>query len=103
MNSLNDCRLRGQIAQNILSRRASENGFSKYSGEAMAADAIDLYARPCAFRSFRDIGLLPVRVISTSLKLLGVGRNIKKISFSYARTASRIFCAICRYSLTEMF
>ena len=34
---LNDvcCRLRGQIAQNVLSCRAPSNGFSKYSGQVV--------------------------------------------------------------------
>ena len=61
--------------------------FLKYSGEVVAADATALYARPCAFRAFWDFRVP---------KLLGIQRNIKKISYSCAMTASRTFCAICQ-------
>ncbi|MDE6737651.1 MAG: hypothetical protein K2K07_00955, partial [Lachnospiraceae bacterium] len=49
--------------------------FLKYSGEVEEADATVLYARPCAFRAFRDIHVP---------KLLGIERNIKKISHDCA-------------------
>ncbi len=75
-------RLRWQIAQNVCSRLASEYGFSKYSGKVVYSGR----NRP-QFAVRAQCGLFGT---SMSRNCWVSNRNIKKISYSFARHFANI-------------
>ncbi|MDE7258444.1 MAG: hypothetical protein K2N77_04280 [Lachnospiraceae bacterium] len=63
--------------------------FLKYSGEAEETDATVLYARPCAFRTFRDIHVT---------ELLGLNGILRKSHMTTQDGFESILCNLTAYS-----
>ena len=63
--------------------------FLKYSGEVEEADATVLYARPCAFRTSRDIHVT---------ELLGMNGILRKSHMTAQDSFESILCNLTAYS-----